>query len=344
MALDLNSRIVIAGAGSIGCYLGGRLALAGRNVTLLLRETLAGPMAEHGLRVSGVDQSDQLVPPGSLALATDAGASFAAADIIVITVKCRHTGEMADLIARHAPQKLVIVSAQNGVDNVPLLHERLGQDREVVAAMIPFNVVQTRNDGEPPHFHRATAGTVQIADRVPGLAGLLDVPGASVAEHGDMDAVLWGKLLINLNNALNALSGLPLKQELGDRRWRMLLAKQMHEAFPVLRAAGIKVAPVETMPLRLIALALRLPDWLFKRAAHKMLAMDASARSSMWEDLKLGRPTEIDCIQGAVMRQAEALGLDVPLTRRVLQLIRDAERASSGSPALSPKQVDTGVS
>ena len=283
------------------------------------------------------------MPLGSLTLATGAAAAFAAADIVVVTVKCRHTAEIADLIARHAPRKPVVVSAQNGVDNVPLLHERLGQDREIVAAMVPFNVVQTRKVGEAPRFHRATTGTVQIADRIPGLAGLLDVPGASVTEHRDIDAVLWGKLLINLNNALNALSGLPLKQELGERRWRMLLAKQMHEAFPVLRAAGINVAPVEGMPLRLIALALRLPDWLFKRAAHKMLAMDASARSSMWEDLKMGRPTEIDCIQGAVAKRAEALGLDVPLTRRVRDLIRDAERARSDSPALTPKQVETGA-
>ncbi|MGI8725163.1 MAG: ketopantoate reductase C-terminal domain-containing protein [Methyloceanibacter sp.] len=109
----------------------------------------------------------------------------------------------------------------------------------------------------------------------------------------------------------------------------------------MLSAVRIKVAPVEGIPLRLIALALRLPDWLFKRAAHKMLVMDASARSSMLEDLKMGRLTEIDCIQGAVMRRAEALCLDVPLTRRVMQLIRDAERARRGSPALSPNQVET---
>lgn len=342
--MDLDSRIVIAGAGSVGCYLGGRLALAGRNVTLMLREPLADTIGSYGLRVSGFEQSDQTVAPRSLTLATDAAAAFSAADIVLVTVKCRHTGEMADLIGRHAPEKLIVVSAQNGVDNVPLLHARLGANQRVVAAMIPFNVVQTRTEKAAPRVHRASSGTVQIGDNMPGLAELLDVPGASVKACSNIEAVLWGKLLINLNNALNALSDLPLKQELGDRHWRMLLARQMAEAFPVLRAAGIKIAPLEGMPLRLIALALRLPDWLFKRAAHKMMAMDASARSSMWEDLKMGRQTEIDCIQGAVLKRAEALGFPSPLTRRVIGLIREAERAGRGSPALTPKQVETGLS
>jgi 2-dehydropantoate 2-reductase len=105
----------------------------------------------------------------------------------------------------------------------------------------------------------------------------------------------------------------------------------------VLRAAGIRPAPVEGVPPRLIAFALRLPDALFKIAARGMLAVDRNARSSMWEDLRAGRPTEIDYLQGEIVRLAEKHRVAAPLNRRVIQLIKGAEEAGKGSPALSPE-------
>ena len=337
------SRIVIAGAGSIGCYIGGRLAQAGRNVTLLTRERLATLIAECGLRVSALDHGDAIVPPNRLHLATDAATALAAAQLILVTVKCRDTKDMANLIAEHAPESAIVVSLQNGVDNVGVLRAALERSDGIVAAMVPFNVVQTHGEGEPPRFHRATTGTIKIGEGVPGLADLLSVPGAEVGESANIDAVLWSKLLINLNNALNALSDLPLLEEFGDRSWRKLLARQMREAFPVLRREGIALAPLEGVHPRLVARVLSWPNWLFRIAARKMMAMDDSARSSMWEDLQKGRPTEIDCIQGAICRRARALGLPAPLTMRVMELIRAAEAEGGGAPGLSPNYVAKGT-
>jgi 2-dehydropantoate 2-reductase len=337
------SRIVIAGAGSIGCYIGGRLVQAGRNVTLLTRGRLAALISERGLRVSALDHGDAVVLPDRLQLATDAATALAPAELILVTVKCRDTKDMADLIAEHAPESAVVVSMQNGVDNVDALRAALGRSDGIVAAMVPFNVVQTHAESEPPRFHRATTGTIKIGAGVPGLADILSVPGAEVGESADIDAVLWSKLLINLNNALNALSDLPLLEEFGDRRWRKLLARQMREAFPVLRRDGIALAALEGVHPRLMARVLRWPDWLFRIAARNMMAMDETARSSMWEDLQKGRLTEIDCIQGAIARRARALGLAIPLTMRVMELIRAAEAAGSGAPGLTPEYVAKGT-
>ena len=342
MAITPHSRIVVAGAGSVGCYLGGCLALAGRDVTLLLREQLAPLLTQFGLRVSDLDRSDQTITPGSLKLAVDPAAAFADADAILATVKCCDTDEMARLITRHAPKELVVVSLQNGVDNVKLFGEQLGSRCRVIAGMVPFNVVQTRNAGEAPHFHRASSGTMQIGHGVEGLRELLDVPGAPFAERSDMNAVLWAKLLINLNNALNALSGLPLAAELGDRRWRLLLARQMREGLSALKAAGIRPARLEGVHPRLAAFAMRLRDPLFKLLARRVLAVDPEARSSMWEDLQAQRPTEIDYIQGEIVRLAASTGLSAPLNQRVMQLVKEAERAGRGSPKLSPEAVAAG--
>jgi 2-dehydropantoate 2-reductase len=200
--------------------------------------------------------------------------------------------------------------------------------------------VQTVESSKEPRFHRASSGTMQLEAGEAGLRGLLNVPGAPFAEHDDIEAVLWGKLLVNLNNALNALSDLPLHQQLADRRWRLLISRQLREGLAVLRAAGIRPAPVEGVPPRLMAFALRFPDALFRVAAKGMLSVDQNARSSMWEDLRAGRPTEIDYLQGEIVRLADKYGVEVPVNHRVLKLIKDAERGKKGSPGLAPGTIE----
>ena len=99
-----------------------------------------------------------------------------------------------------------------------------GHERVVVGGMVPFNVVQTREADGRPRFHRRDER--HAADRRGNRRPARTARRARrpVAEHADMPAVQWGKLLLNLNNALNALSGLPLATQLADRRWRLLLA------------------------------------------------------------------------------------------------------------------------
>jgi 2-dehydropantoate 2-reductase len=340
MTFAPDTPIAIAGAGSVGCYVGARLAAAGRNVTLLLRAPLAKTIGRHGLRVSDLNGRDETLPPNALRLTSDAEAALSAAGLVLVTVKSHDTAATAALIATHAPKDAIVVSLQNGVENAAVLRKALLPPRKIVDAMVPFNVVQTTGDDGTPRFHRATSGTIQIESGTDGLRDLLDVPGAPFAEHGDIEAALWGKLLVNLNNALNALSGLPLAEQLGDRRWRLLISRQMREGLAVLRAAGIRAAPVEGVPQPLIALALRLPDALFKLAAKGMVTVDRNARSSMWEDLRLGRPTEIDYLQGEIVRLAEQHGVAAPLNRRVMHLIKEAEKAAKNSPGLPPEAVD----
>jgi 2-dehydropantoate 2-reductase len=341
MTIGPHSRIVVGGAGSIGCYVGGNLALAGREVTLLLRQPLANAIASYGLRVSDLDRSDCIVDPSALKLAISPEVALERADVVLVTVKCFDTAEIADLIARHAPKELAVVSLQNGVDNVKVLRDRLGPERNVIAGMIPFNVVQTRKEGQPPHFHRASSGEIVIGTGIEDLRDLLDVPGAHLTEHRDVDAVLWSKLLFNLNNALNALSGLPLATELGDRRWRRLFAKEVDEGLAVLHAAGIRTTNIGGIHPSILRVVLRLPNWLFRMVARRMIAVDPKARSSMWDDLQARRETEVDCFQGTILGWAERLSLDAPLNLRVRKLIKQAEEAGRGSPRLKPEDVET---
>ncbi|CAN7147490.1 2-dehydropantoate 2-reductase [Mesorhizobium caraganae] len=333
---NAEKTIVIAGAGSIGCYVGGCLALAGRKVVFLARPRIAEALLGGGLRVTDLDGRDRSIKPVSVT--AEPAAALANADVVLVTVKNGATEEMAALIAAHASSDVVVVSLQNGVGNADRLRAGLGS-RPVLAGMVPFNVVQSAEGDLPLHMHRASDGKVMIEEGAAGLAGLLDVEGLAVETHADIKAVQWGKLLINLNNALVALSGLPLASELADRRWRLILAGQIDEALAAMKASYIAPARIGGLRPGLLPKLLRLPDWLFRLVARRMLAIDPQARSSMWDDLQRGRPTEIGELQGTVLSLAEKAGTPAPLLKRVIALVRQAEREKRGSPGLTPEAV-----
>ena len=156
---------------------------------------------------------------------------------------------------------------------------------------------------------------------------------------GNIDGVQWGKLLLNLNNALNALADLPLRQQLAQRGWRVLFADQMAEGLAAMRADGIHPVSSTPIPAGWTPALLRLPDAVFSALLGRTMKIDPQARSSMWEDLQRGRRTEIDYLQGVITEIADRRGLEVPLSRRVVALIRRAEAAGQGSPKLTPEQI-----
>jgi len=333
-----SPKIVVAGAGSIGCYIGGCLVLGGKTVTFLARPRIAAQLRANGLWVTDLDGRNRSVSAAQIDVTDDPADAFANAAVVLVTVKSGATGEMAALIDRFAPEPASIVSLQNGVGNVARIRAALTRPRSVVAGMVPFNVALS--GGRPLRAHRATEGALIVDEALPGLADALRVEGLPVTASADMPGILWGKLVLNLNNALNALSGLPLAQELLDRRWRRLLAAQMDEALAAMTAANIKPAKLAGAPPSWLPRILRLPDWLFRRIARRMLAVDPEARSSMWDDLSLGRPTEIGEFQGAILQLSDRTGIKAPLTRKIVDLVRQAEADGIGSPKLDPDRID----
>ncbi len=323
----MSGRIVIAGAGSIGCFIGGLLALGGEEVVLLARPRIAEAIGTHGLTLTSFEGWREQLEPTRLKVETNPAAALADAALVLVTVKSGATAEMAALIATHAPPSAAVISLQNGVSNAAILRAAL-PGHAVHAGMVSFNVL---NQGEG-RFHRGTSGPLVIEVDAPPLVA----PHLDIIAHGDMAAVLAGKLVYNLNNALNALSGLTLRQQLGDRRWRLILAAAQDEALAVFQAEGIQPWSLGQVPVTRFPRILRLPNVLFRLVSRRGVRIDASARSSMWEDLERRRPTEIDELQGAVIARAAALGLAAPVNQRIAEAIRAAEAAAAGSPRLDP--------
>ncbi|MCA1499378.1 2-dehydropantoate 2-reductase [Bradyrhizobium sp. NBAIM14] len=325
--------IVVAGAGAIGCFVGGMLAASGRRVALLVRPRVKTEIERFGLLLTDFDGSENKLGAGQLALSEDPSI-FHSAGIVLVTVKSADTAAVAEQIAQHAPEDAVIVSLQNGVGNVAALRERLG-GRRVLAGMVPFNVI-AMGEGR---FHRSTSGDIHVGEDAENTAGKLSVAGLTMRASGEITGVQWGKLIINLNNALSALSDMPLAAQLASRDWRRLFADQMAEGLAVLKAAHIVPVSSTPIPMSWSPTLLRLPDAIFGTILGRTMKIDPEARSSMWQDLKQGRKTEIDYLQGAVIALAERNHVAVPLMRRIVALIKEAEAAGNGPLRMTPQQI-----
>jgi 2-dehydropantoate 2-reductase len=309
------------------------MAAGRRDVSMLARPRIVESITAHGLRLTSFDGFDQRLASGHLRLSDDP-AIMGEAGIVVVAVKSGDTAEMAKLIADHAAKDAVVVSLQNGVGNVGVLRDAL-PGHQIVGGMVPFNVI-AKGDG---HVHRATSGHIVVERDEADTAAALSAPHLAVLPIDDIVGVQWGKLLVNLNNALNALSDIPLGLQLTQRAWRSLFADQMAESLAILKAAGIKPVSATPVPARITPHLLRLPDVLFNRLLGRTVKIDADARSSMWEDLQRGRRTEIDYLQGVIVGLAEKHRIGAPLSLRVLTLIKSAETSGKGSPALTPDQI-----
>jgi 2-dehydropantoate 2-reductase len=285
---------------------------------------MAVRLKEHGLTVSDLHGHRRYVPPMVLDIATQPAAAQGA-DVVLVTVKSASTMQVAHELADVLVPGTLVISFQNGVRNTADLRAAL-PDCRVLTGVVPFNITEP----QPAHFHQGSSGRLMVersAALSPSLLSAFAASGLSLQQRDDMQAVLWAKLLINLNNPLNALSGLPLREELAQHSWRQCLAALQKEGLYVLEAAGIRPAQLTALPAHWLPKVLSLPDALFHRVASRMLAIDPWARSSMWDDLQAGRPTEVDYINGEIVALATSKGMRAPLNARVVELIREAEQA-----------------
>ncbi|MFI2205662.1 2-dehydropantoate 2-reductase [Streptomyces sp. NPDC020192] len=313
-----KARFAVLGAGSIGCHLGGHLVAAGHDVAFIGRPAGMDVLRERGLTLSTSVRPPVHLAPDRLTLATGPEAA-AGADYVLVTVKTAGTEAAAKGLAAHLAPDTVVVSFQNGLHNPATLRAAL-PGHTVLAGMVPYNVVQS----QPGTVHQGMPGKLMTEPDDTLFAAFREA-GLAFEARTDMSEVQHAKLLMNLNNAINALSGLPLRDQLAQRTYRRCLALCQREALAAYRAAGVAPARLGPTAPGVTPYVLGLPDALFRRVAAASLRIDAHARSSMWEDLRRGRSTEIDSLQGEIVALATAHGLSAPVNARLAALVHEAE-------------------
>lgn len=318
--------IAILGTGLIGGYVGGMLAASGVDVTFIGRTGPPDALAE-GLTLLPPGGAARRVDPTDITLAGPEGLS--GARTILLCTKSGDTGRAAEVIATRAPEGAQVVSLQNGLGNVERLAQRLGAGR-VVPGMVGFNVVSPA----PGRYRQATEGEILMGPAAARLAEQMQGVGLPAGVHANMEGVQWSKLILNLNNPLNALSGLPLRDHLMDRDWRRISAACADEAIAVARACGIRLERIGKVEPRIAPLVLRLPTPLFRVLARAMLRVDRDARTSMAADLAAGKPSELPWLSGKVAEAGRAAGVPTPTIDAVIALT-EAAFAAGASPQLT---------
>jgi 2-dehydropantoate 2-reductase len=326
-------RIGVMGAGAVGSFVGAKLVLGGSPVQFVGRARGLAEAQAHGMHLVDLEGPRVTLAPLRIDYATEATA-LAACDVVLCAVKSGHTAEAAQAMAGVLPAGALVVSLQNGVRNADTLRKGMPMQR-VLGGIVTFNVVAAENGV----FRRGTTGPLILETsedpRLVALAERLTAAGFDLELSKDIRGQQWSKLVINLTNAVGALCGVPTRAILFEAEYRKIFRAAVVEAVSVLRAAKIPLAKIGPLPVTALPRLLALPTAIFRVVARGQLRIDPEARPSMWQDLERRRLTEVEELNGEIVKLAAASGVAAPVNKRFVELVHEAERAGNGPPNLS---------
>jgi 2-dehydropantoate 2-reductase len=322
----------VFGAGLIGCYLGGALSVQGFQTTLICRATTKSKLTS-GLKLTDYQAHQAVLPKIDMLddkQLSSPDTTVKKARFLWLTVKCTGIKQAILDIAPLVDKNTIILCCQNGLGSDAAVKQAY-PDNMVLRVMVPFNVVEI----SPGHYHRGSEGKLTIEQTpqsqigISTLAMSLHSELLPISTTSNMDSLLWAKLQLNLGNSVNALADIPVKAMLEQRGYRKVIALLMTECLQVADALDIKLPKVTAISAHKIPMILRLPNFIFTRVANKMLEIDPNVRSSMWWDVSQGKPTEIEHINGAILKHAKNLNVACPVNEKISGLIRQLSDTKS---------------
>ncbi|MDD4890442.1 MAG: ketopantoate reductase family protein [Phycisphaerae bacterium] len=332
--------VLIYGAGAVGQAVGGLLAEAGCRVAMLLRPRVADAIRAGGLHVTGLF-GDHHIPAERLTLAaeliperstgilpvSDVGRTpmlrdtgkmpvLQEADFVLVTVKSYDTSAAAEALRRIDTGRFVVVSMQNGYGNVERLTETFGPDRvlcaRVITGFVPRDpgTVEITVHADAVTIGRFDGGESPAAEQ---LAAALTAAGLPTRASRQVQSELWAKILYNCAlNPLGAILGVVYGKLAERAETRTLMDRIIDEAYAVMTAHNLP--------------RLHATPEAFRAAFYsRMVPPTAAHTPSMLQDLRAGKRTEIDALNGAIVALAEQAGLDAPINRVVTAMVKFLE-------------------
>lgn len=317
-------QVLCYGAGAVGSLLGGRLALAGARVTLLARRSHVAAVRTWGLALEGPDGRSRC----SVDSITDLDDLRDPPDLVVLAVKAYDTpAALADLRPLLSGSRACLLTIQNGVGTEELAAEEVGRDR-TLAGSLTLSVSLPRPGVVRQHTSGGGLALAPVGAAAPlaEVAGLFHRAGLRTAVYQDYRSVKWSKLLLNLvANASCAILDLPPARVVADPRLFRVEQAAFREARAVMRALGIRPVGLPGYPVPLLAALMAAPPWVARPLLAPRVGQGRGEKMpSLWHDLERGRSrSEVEVLNGAVIREGHRLGVAVPVNRRLTQLVQD---------------------
>lgn len=303
-----NPVVSVVGAGAVGSYFGGMLARAGARVTLLGRPGGTSPhldaVRRDGLRIDGIDIRETVrVAVGSSPEGLDAS------DLVLFAVKTTATEASARQIASHLKPGSIVVSLQNGVDNV----DRMAAAGVEALPSVVFVAAEIESPGAVRHRGRGDLilGAGDCPDDTARVSHWFEAAGVPCPVSDDFAGAQWTKLAINaMANAISALGPSSYRALAEFEPTWNLAVSAAHEAVAVARALGVDIDVDEVI-----------------ETARGIAMNVGDATSSTEQDLARGRPTEIESLNGFVARRGAEVGVATPTHDALYALVGLRERA-----------------
>lgn len=292
--------VAVMGAGAVGCYYGGMLARAGHRVVLIGRPAHVEAVRRDGLRMQTRDFDEQVALQASAEASAVAGA-----DVVLFAVKSPDTESAGRQMREHLRPGALVLCLQNGVDNAERLRAVL-PGVEVAAAVV---YVATEMAG-PGHLRHHGRGELVIEPSAGSaeLARALAAAGVPTEISDNVRGALWSKLILNCAyNALSAVGRITYGELVRQPGVTDVMRDVVAECRAVAAADGVRLPGDVEESVR--------------RIAETMPAQ----YSSTAQDLMRGKPSEIDHLNGHVVRRGEALGVPTPANRVLWTLVRLVE-------------------
>jgi 2-dehydropantoate 2-reductase len=284
------------GAGAVGCYYGAMLARAGHKVTLIGRPQHVQAAQRSGLRL----ETNTFNEAVRLQASTDPGA-VRGADLVLFSVKSNDTESAGQAVAAHLGSDTAILTLQNGVDNAERLAATLGRD--VIPAVV-YVAVEMAGPGHVRHHGRGEL-VIGPSESSKAIVAAFAAAGVPVEISNNVAGALWAKLIVNCAyNALSAITQLPYGRLVQGAGVPAVMDDVVDECLAVALAAKVQV-PVDM------------------HATVRRIAQTMPAQySSTAQDLARHKKSEIDHLNGFVVRKGEALGVPTPVNRALLALVK----------------------
>ena len=298
-------KIAVMGAGAVGCYYGGLLAKAGHAVVLIARPLHAAAITRHGLRLQ-TTTFDTHVP----LVATTDPAAVAWADVVLFCVKSADTEGAGALVRPHLAANALVLCLQNGVDNADRLRTVLPD--HAVAAAVVYVATEMAGPGHVRHHGRGEL-VLEPSAYSGALAEAFIAAGVPAEISANVRGALWAKLILNCAyNAVSAITQLPYGQTVPGVGIQDLMRDVVAECLAVAKAEGVQVPSDVNAAIRNIADTMR------------------SQYSSTAQDLARGKRTEIDHLNGLIVRRGTTLGVPTPANRVLWALVKLLESKQPG--------------